>query len=131
MVGGLGPLAGAGEGSALLTQSANSGSNKPWAALHAGRRPSWMGAHQPAALTLPCTALAPRASQPSKLVSTNAVLAPCYSLCCPADFMQRPHQPVTLNIPLHRPGAEGKKAKSRTAGARTSDSQGGWQHSCT
>lgn len=42
----------------------------------------------------------------------------------PADFMLRPRQTVTLNVPLHRPGAEGKKAKNRAAGARTSESKG-------
>lgn len=40
-----------------------------------------------------------------------------------ADFMLRPRQTVTLNVPLHRPGAEGKKAKNRAAGARTSESK--------
>jgi hypothetical protein len=40
-----------------------------------------------------------------------------------ADFMQRPHQTVTLKVLLHRPGGEGKKAKNRTASARVTESQ--------
>ncbi|KAI7835754.1 hypothetical protein COHA_010332, partial [Chlorella ohadii] len=40
-----------------------------------------------------------------------------------ADFMARPHQAVTLNVPLHRPGAEGKKVKNRAPSARVSESQ--------
>ncbi len=43
---------------------------------------------------------------------------------CTPDFMARPHQAVTLNVPLHRPGAEGKKVKNRAPSARVSESQG-------
>lgn len=39
-------------------------------------------------------------------------------LCDPAEFIQNPRRPVTLQLPLRAPGAEDKKPKQRPASTK-------------